>query len=112
MAGSSTDSRSAARSSPKRDVRRGGRRTPGRVPSAFWSSRHRSRAMRVKLAGAGSLEGLHVAECFGRLLERLPGVIDPSNYKKRVDQPVTVDDFRALLRSRKYDIVHFAGHGR
>ena len=68
--------------------------------------------MAAELAGAGSLEGLHVAECFGRLLERLPGVIDPSNYKKRVDQPVTVDDFRALLRSRKYDIVHFAGHGR
>ena len=65
-----------------------------------------------ELAGAGSLEGLHVAECFGRLLERLPGVIDPSDYKKRINQPVTVDDFRALLRSRKYDIVHFAGHGR
>jgi hypothetical protein len=38
------------------------------------------------------------------------GVIDPSNFKRRVDQPVTVEDFRALLRSRKYDIVHFAGH--
>ena len=65
-----------------------------------------------ELAGAGTLEGFHVAECFGRLLERLPGVIDPSNYKKHVDQPVTVEEFRALLRSRKYDIVHFAGHGR
>ena len=89
-----------------------------------WSSNTRQGPLRLlvvapsvaghgaELAGAGSLEGLHVAECFGRLLERLPGVIDPSNYKKRVDQPVTVEEFRALLRSRKYDIVHFAGHGR
>jgi CHAT domain-containing protein len=53
-----------------------------------------------------------VADCFARLLERLPGVIDPSNYKRYIDQPVTVEEFRALLRSRKYDIVHFAGHGR
>jgi CHAT domain-containing protein len=94
----------------------------GRSPR--WSSNSRQGPLRLlvvapsvpgnatELAGAGSLEGLHVAECFGRLLERLPGVIDPSNYKKRVNQPVTVDDFRALLRSRKYDIVHFAGHGR
>ncbi|HEY0284377.1 MAG TPA: CHAT domain-containing protein, partial [Vicinamibacterales bacterium] len=66
----------------------------------------------TELAGAGTLEGFHVAECFARLLERLPGVIDPSNYKRHVDQPVTVEEFRALLRSRKYDIVHFAGHGR
>jgi CHAT domain-containing protein len=66
----------------------------------------------AELAGAGALEGFHVAECFARLLERLPGVIDPSNYKKHVDQPVTVEEFRALLRSRNYDIVHFAGHGR
>jgi hypothetical protein len=89
-----------------------------------WSSNTRQGPLRLlvvapsiaghgsELAGAGSLEGHHVAECFGRLLERLPGVIDPSNYKKRVDQPVTVEDFRALLRSRRYDIVHFAGHGR
>ncbi|MEO5741892.1 MAG: CHAT domain-containing protein [Vicinamibacterales bacterium] len=66
----------------------------------------------TELAGAGALEGLHVADCFARLLERLPGVIDPSNHKKHVDQPVTVEEFRSLLRSRKYDIVHFAGHGR
>ena len=66
----------------------------------------------TELASAGALEGFHVADCFARLLERLPGVIDPSNYKKHVDQPVTVEEFRALLRSRKYDIVHFAGHGR
>ena len=94
----------------------------GRSPR--WSSNTRQGPLRLlvvapkvagtgaELAGAGSLEGFHVAETFGRLLERLPGVIDPSNYKKRVDQPVTVDDFRALLRSRRYDIVHFAGHGR
>ena len=61
---------------------------------------------------AGTLEGSHVADCFARLLDRLPGVIDPSNYKKHVDQPVTVEEFRALLRSQQYDIVHFAGHGR
>jgi CHAT domain-containing protein len=66
----------------------------------------------TELAGAGALEGFHVADCFARLLERLPGVIDPSNYKKYVDQPLAVEEFRALLRSRKYDIVHFAGHGR
>jgi CHAT domain-containing protein len=66
----------------------------------------------TELSGAGVLEGFHVADCYTRLLERLPGVIDPSNYKKHVDQPVTVEEFRALLRSRKYDIVHFAGHGR
>ncbi len=66
----------------------------------------------TELSGAGALEGFHVADCFTRLLERLPGVIDPSNYKKHIDQPLNVEDFRALLRSRKYDIVHFAGHGR
>lgn len=89
-----------------------------------WSSNARQGPLRLlvvaptvqghgaELAGAGSLEGHHVAECFGRLLERLPGVIDPSNYERHVDQAVTVEDFRALLRSRKYDIVHFAGHGR
>jgi hypothetical protein len=66
----------------------------------------------AELPGVGALEGSHVADCFARLLERLPGVIDPSNYKAHVDQPVTVEEFRALLRSRKYDIVHFAGHGR
>jgi CHAT domain-containing protein len=89
-----------------------------------WSSNTRTGPLRLlvvapsvpgsgtELAGAGSLEGLHVAECFARLLERLPGVIDPSNFKRRVDQAVTVEDFRALLRSRRYDIVHFAGHGR
>lgn len=94
----------------------------GRAPR--WSSNTRQGPLRLlvvapsvagggtELAGAGHLEGMHVAECFARLLERLPGVIDPSNYKRRVGQPVTVDDFRALLRSRKYDIVHFAGHGR
>jgi hypothetical protein len=66
----------------------------------------------AELPGVGALEGSHVADCFARLLERLPGVIDPSNYRRHVDQPVTVEEFRALLRSRKYDIVHFAGHGR
>src|SRR4029079_8559144 len=49
---------------------------------------------------------------FARLLERLPGVIEPSDYTSHVGQPVTVEEFRALLRSRQCDIVHFAGHGR
>jgi CHAT domain-containing protein len=89
-----------------------------------WSSHSRQGPLRLlvvapsvsgdgaELPGVGALEGSHVADCFARLLERLPGVIDPSNYKRHVAQPVTVEDFRALLRSRKYDIVHFAGHGR
>ncbi len=66
----------------------------------------------AELAGVGALEGDHVAECFERLQERLPGLVDPSNFRRYVDQPVTVDQFRELLRERKYDVVHFAGHGR
>ncbi len=89
-----------------------------------WSTNNRQGPLRLlvvapsvpgtgtEVAGAGALEGFHVADCFARLLDRLPGVIDPSNYRKHVDQPVSVEEFRALLRSRKYDIVHFAGHGR
>jgi len=66
----------------------------------------------AELAGAGTLEGSHVAACFGRLLDRLPGIIDPADYLSHVDRPVTVEEFRTLLRSHRYDIVHFAGHGR
>lgn len=66
----------------------------------------------AELAGAGSLEGRHVAEVFGRLQERLPGIVDPSNFLRYVNQPVTVEEFRGLVRERRYDIVHFAGHGR
>ena len=65
-----------------------------------------------ELAGVGALEGMHVAACFERLQERLPGLVDPRNFRKYVDQPVTVDQFRSLIRDRRYDVVHFAGHGR
>ena len=94
----------------------------GTVPR--WTSSRRQGPLRLlvvapavegggsELAGAGALEGAHVAEAFARLQERLPGIVDPSNFKKYVDQPVTVEHFRALLRERRYDIVHFAGHGR
>jgi CHAT domain-containing protein len=66
----------------------------------------------AELSGAGMLEGSHVAACFARLLDRLPGMIDPADYMAQVDRPVTVEEFRTLLRSHQYDIVHFAGHGR
>ena len=66
----------------------------------------------AELSGAGTLEGSHVANCFARLLDRLPGLIDPADYMSQVDRPVTVEEFRTLLRSHQYDIVHFAGHGR
>ena len=39
-------------------------------------------------------------------------MIDPADYMAQVDRPVTVEEFRTLLRSHQYDIVHFAGHGR
>ena len=48
----------------------------------------------AELSGAGTLEGSHVADCFARLLDRLPGVIDPSDYTAQVDRPVTVEEFR------------------
>jgi hypothetical protein len=94
----------------------------GTVPR--WTSSRRQGPLRLlvvaptvegggsELAGVGALEGAHVAESFARLQERLPGIVDPSHFKRYVDQPVTVEQFRALLRERRYDIVHFAGHGR
>jgi hypothetical protein len=94
----------------------------GTVPR--WTSSRRQGPLRLlvvapsvegggsELAGAGALEGAHVAEAFARLQERLPGIVDLSHFKRYVDQPVTVEQFRALLRERRYDIVHFAGHGR
>ena len=66
----------------------------------------------AELAGVGALEGAHVAACFERLEERLPGLVDPLDFRKYVDRPLTVDQFRGLLRERRYDVVHFAGHGR
>jgi hypothetical protein len=66
----------------------------------------------AELAGVGVLEGMHVAACFERLKERLPGLVDDCDFLSCVDARVTVDDFRNLVREGRYDIVHFAGHGR
>ena len=66
----------------------------------------------AELGGAGALEGEHVAGCFERLLQRLPGLVEPMDFRAHVGRAVTVDRFRALLREGRYDIVHFAGHGR
>jgi CHAT domain-containing protein len=66
----------------------------------------------AEVAGVGVLEGAHVAASFERLQERLPGMVDPRNHRKYVGQPVTVEQFRSLIRDRRYDVVHFAGHGR
>jgi CHAT domain-containing protein len=64
------------------------------------------------VAGVGAIEGAHVASCFARLQERLPGLVDPSDFRKYVEQPMSVEEFRALVRTGRYDIIHFAGHGR
>jgi hypothetical protein len=40
------------------------------------------------------LEGVHVAACFERLKERLPGLVDACDFMAHVDAAVTVDDFR------------------
>jgi hypothetical protein len=66
----------------------------------------------AELANVGVLEGDHVARCFEQLQERLPGLVDPMNFREFIDEPVTVERFRSLLREGRYDIVHFAGHGR
>lgn len=66
----------------------------------------------VELAGVGVLEGAHVADCFERLEQRLPGLVEPGDFHEYVGQTVTVEQFRSLLRERRYDVVHFAGHGR
>jgi hypothetical protein len=66
----------------------------------------------AEIANVGILEGEHVAGCFEQLRERLPGLVEPMNFRKYIDAPVTVERFRSLLREGRYDIVHFAGHGR
>jgi CHAT domain-containing protein len=65
-----------------------------------------------ELGKAGVVEGEHVAECFDRLKERLPGLVDPANFHEYVGKPVTIESFRTMLREGRYDLVHFAGHGR
>lgn len=66
----------------------------------------------AELAGVGVREGERVAECFQRLQERLPGLVEPADFRRCVNRPMTVEDFRTLMREGRYDIVHFAGHGR
>jgi CHAT domain-containing protein/cysteine peptidase C11 family protein len=66
----------------------------------------------AEVSNVGILEGEHVASCFERLQERLPGLVDPTNFREYIDTPVTVERFRTLLREGRFDIVHFAGHGR
>jgi hypothetical protein len=65
-----------------------------------------------EVADVGVTEGKHVAGCFERLRVRLPGLVAAGDFGAHVGTPVTVDDFRGLLRGGRYDIVHFAGHGR
>jgi hypothetical protein len=66
----------------------------------------------AEVGNVGILEGEHVARCFEQLQERLPGLVDPTSCRQYIGHPVTVECFRALLREGRYDIVHFAGHGR
>jgi CHAT domain-containing protein len=92
--------------------------------TAKWSSTRRHGPLRLlvvaptiegqgaEIAHVGILEGEHIASCFERLQMRLPGLVQPRDYRKYVGKRVTVEQFRALIRERRFDIVHFAGHGR
>jgi len=66
----------------------------------------------AELSTAGETEGTKVAECFERLTERLPGLVEELPFREYVGREVTVDRFRELLRDGQFDVVHFAGHGR
>jgi hypothetical protein len=66
----------------------------------------------AEIAGVGQLEGAHVVACFERLEERLPGLVEAGDFQEYVGHTVTVEQFRALIRDGKFDIIHFAGHGR
>jgi hypothetical protein len=66
----------------------------------------------AEVSNVGILEGEHVAGCFERLQERLPGLVEATGFRDYIDTPVTVERFRTLLREGRFDIVHFAGHGR
>jgi CHAT domain-containing protein len=89
-----------------------------------WSSTRRHGPLRLlvvaptitgqgaEIANVGILEGEHIASSFERLQMRLPGLVQPRDYRKYVGKPVTVEQFRALIRERRFDLVHFAGHGR
>ncbi len=57
-------------------------------------------------------EAEQVAGWFARLRDELGEVIDfVPERDTRIHKRVTVADFRELLRSGDYDIIHFAGHG-
>ncbi len=57
-------------------------------------------------------EAEQVAGWFARLSDELGEVIDfELERDTRIHTRVTVADFRELLRSGQYDIIHFAGHG-
>jgi hypothetical protein len=66
----------------------------------------------AEVSNVGILEGEHVAGCFERLHERLPGLVEATGFREYIDTPVTTERFRMLLREGRFDIVHFAGHGR
>ena len=66
----------------------------------------------AEVSNVGILEGEHVAGCFERLQERLPGLVEATGFREYIDTPVTAERFRTLLRDGRFDIVHFAGHGR
>jgi hypothetical protein len=66
----------------------------------------------AEVSNVGILEGEHVAGCFERLHERLPGLVEATGFREYIDAPVTAERFRTLLREGRFDIVHFAGHGR
>jgi hypothetical protein len=66
----------------------------------------------AELSGAGVLEGEHVARAFERLQQRLPGLVEPADYRASIGRRMDVEEFRELIREGRYDIVHFAGHGR
>lgn len=64
------------------------------------------------LADIGVGEGRRVAASFARLEERLPGLVAPADFERHVGRTVTVGDFRSLVRDGRFDVIHFAGHGR
>lgn len=58
-------------------------------------------------------EALQVVACFERLRAELGDLIDFDRTRDaHVRSVLTADDLRQLLREGRYDIVHFAGHGR
>jgi hypothetical protein len=86
--------------------------TPRRGPLRFLVVAPTVGGSGAEVSNVGILEGEHVAGCFERLQERLPGLVQTTGFREYIDAPVTVERFRTLLREGRFDIVHFAGHGR